>query len=78
MHDAELARAGLQKKLEQLQLDAANATGRANQLKDTLAQREDELKKLALADPKVQPSIEGKQVVKVIVVPDKLVNIVVK
>ncbi|HEV8412733.1 MAG TPA: leucine--tRNA ligase [Bryobacteraceae bacterium] len=39
---------------------------------------EDELKKLALADPKVQPSIEGKQVVKVIVVPDKLVNIVVK
>jgi leucyl-tRNA synthetase len=39
---------------------------------------EDELRKLALADPKVQPSIEGKQVVKVIVVPDKLVNIVVK
>jgi leucyl-tRNA synthetase len=39
---------------------------------------EDELKKLALADPKVQPFIEGKQVVKVIVVPDKLVNIVVK
>jgi leucyl-tRNA synthetase len=39
---------------------------------------EDELKKLALADPKVQPSIEGKQVVKVIVVLDKLVNIVVK
>jgi leucyl-tRNA synthetase len=39
---------------------------------------EDELKKLALADPKVQPFLEGKQVVKVIVVPDKLVNIVVK
>jgi len=39
---------------------------------------EEELKKLALADPKVQPSIEGKQVVKVIVVADKLVNIVVK
>jgi len=39
---------------------------------------EEELKKLALADPKVQPFIEGKQVVKVIVVPDKLVNIVVK
>jgi leucyl-tRNA synthetase len=37
-----------------------------------------ELKKLALADPKVQPFIEGKQVVKVIVIPDKLVNIVVK
>jgi len=39
---------------------------------------EDELKKLALADPKVQPSIDGKQVVKVIAIPDKLVNIVVK
>jgi len=39
---------------------------------------EEELKKLALADPKVQPSIDGKQVVKVIVVADKLVNIVVK
>jgi leucyl-tRNA synthetase len=39
---------------------------------------EDELKKLALADPKVQPFLEGKQVVKVVVVPDKLVNIVVK
>ena len=39
---------------------------------------EDELKKLALADPKVQPFTEGKQVVKVIVIPDKLVNIVVK
>jgi hypothetical protein len=26
----------------------------------------------------VQPSLEGKQVVKVIVVPDKLINIVVK
>ena len=35
------------------------------------------LEKAALADPKVQPFIEGKQVKKVIVVPDKLVNIVV-
>jgi leucyl-tRNA synthetase len=37
-----------------------------------------EVEKLALADPKVQPFIAGKQVVKVIVVPDKLVNIVVR
>ena len=36
------------------------------------------IQRSALADPKVQPFIEGKQVVKVIVVPDKLVNIVVK
>ena len=36
---------------------------------------EEELKRLALCDPKVQPSMEGKNVVKVIVVPDKLVNI---
>ena len=32
----------------------------------------------ALADEKVKPFLDGKQVVKVIVVPDKLVNIVVK
>jgi leucyl-tRNA synthetase len=37
-----------------------------------------ELERLALADPKVQPLIVGKLVVKIIVVPDKLVNIVVK
>ena len=36
------------------------------------------LEKLALADPSVQPFLAGKQVVKVIVVPDKLVNIVIK
>jgi len=36
------------------------------------------LETAALADPKTQPFIAGKQVVKVIVVPDKLVNIVVK
>ena len=38
----------------------------------------EELERLALIDPKTQASISGKQVVKVIVVPDKLVNIVVK
>ena len=36
------------------------------------------LEKLALGDAKVQTLLDGKQVVKVIVVPDKLVNIVVK
>jgi leucyl-tRNA synthetase len=36
------------------------------------------LEKLALGDTKVRPLLDGKQVVKVIVVPDKLVNIVVK
>jgi len=38
----------------------------------------DSLEKLALADTKVQPLLDGRQIVKVIVVPDKLVNIVVK
>jgi leucyl-tRNA synthetase len=38
----------------------------------------EELEKAALADPKVQPFLSGKQVVKVVVVPDKLVNIVVR
>ena len=32
----------------------------------------------AMADEKVKPFVEGKQIVKVIMVPDKLVNIVVK
>jgi leucyl-tRNA synthetase len=37
-----------------------------------------ELEASALADEKVQPFLAGKQVAKVIVVPDKLVNIVVR
>ena len=36
------------------------------------------LKERALADPSVRSWIEGKQIVNVIVVPDKLVNIVVR
>ncbi|MBR1681497.1 class I tRNA ligase family protein, partial [bacterium] len=39
---------------------------------------EEELKKIALESPKAKAGIEGKTVVKVIVVPKKLVNIVVK
>jgi leucyl-tRNA synthetase len=39
---------------------------------------QEELERLALADPKTQPFLAGKQVVKVVVVPDKLVNIVVR
>jgi leucyl-tRNA synthetase len=38
----------------------------------------EQLEKMALADAKIQPLIAGKQVLKVIVVPDKLANIVVK
>jgi len=37
-----------------------------------------EIEKLALADPKAHSFIDGKQVVKIIVVPDKLVNVVVR
>jgi leucyl-tRNA synthetase len=36
------------------------------------------LEKSALGDAKIQPLLDGKQIVKVIVVPDKLVNIVIK
>jgi leucyl-tRNA synthetase len=36
------------------------------------------LEKQAMGDAKIQPLLDGKQVVRVIVVPDKLVNIVVK
>jgi len=38
----------------------------------------DALEQLALSDEKVKPFVEGKAIVKVIVVPDKLVNVVVK
>ena len=38
----------------------------------------EDLEALAKADPKIHAQIDGKQIVKVIVVPDKLVNIVVK
>ena len=38
----------------------------------------EELEARARADEKVKPFLEGKQVVKVIVVPDKLVNVVVR
>ena len=34
--------------------------------------------KLALTDEKVKPYLDGKQVVKVVVIPDRLVNIVVR
>ncbi len=39
---------------------------------------EDEIRKMALEDEKVKEYLKGKQIVKVIVVPKKLVNIVVK
>jgi leucyl-tRNA synthetase len=42
------------------------------------AATEDRIKQAALADDKVRAAIAGKQVAKVIVVPKKLVNIVVK
>ncbi len=37
-----------------------------------------ELEKLAMEDPKIQPLLAGKTLVKVISVPDKLVNLVVR
>ena len=37
-----------------------------------------DLERLALADPKVHSFVDGKQILKVVVVPDKLVNVVVK
>ena len=38
----------------------------------------EELQEIALADEKVKAKIDGKEIVKVIAVPNKLVNIVVK
>jgi leucyl-tRNA synthetase len=39
---------------------------------------EDEIRRLAQADEKVAQHLNGRQIVKVIVVPQKLINIVVK
>jgi len=39
---------------------------------------EEEIRRLALAAPKVQATLDGQQVVKAIVVPGKLVNVVVR
>ena len=38
----------------------------------------EELQEIALADEKVKAEIDGKEIVKVIAVPNKLVNIVVR
>jgi len=38
----------------------------------------EEIEKVALSQPKIQGYIEGKQIIKIIVVPNKLINIVVK
>jgi leucyl-tRNA synthetase len=38
----------------------------------------EELEARAMSDEKVRPFVEGKQIVKVVVIPDKLINIVVK
>jgi leucyl-tRNA synthetase len=43
-----------------------------------LATGKDELERLALANEKVKPFLKGKQIVKLVVVPDRLVNIVIK
>jgi leucyl-tRNA synthetase len=43
-----------------------------------LGTEEAELKRLALANEKVQPFISGKEIVRIVIVPDKLVNIVVR
>jgi leucyl-tRNA synthetase len=39
---------------------------------------QDELGARAAADEKIKPCLDGKQIVKIVVVPDKLVNIVVR
>ena len=54
-----------------------NGKLRAKVAMDANISRED-MEKMALEDAKVKAAIEGKNVVKVIAVPKKLVNIVVK
>jgi len=47
-------------------------------LQVVLGTGKEELERLALANEKVKPFVEGKQIVKIVVVPDRLVNIVVR
>ena len=49
-----------------------------NTIKVALNSEEEVVKKLAMEDEKVSKHLEGKEIVKVIVVPNKIVNIVVK
>ena len=49
-----------------------------DKIETTAGQTNDELTKLALESEKTKPFLDGKTVVKTIVVPDKIVNIVVK
>lgn len=49
-----------------------------DKIETTTGQTNDELTKLALESEKTKPFLDGKTVVKTIVVPDKIVNIVVK
>ena len=72
MYDAELARESQAEVVLQIN---GKLRGR---LTVAFGKGKDELEALALADSKIQPLIAGKQIVKVVVVPDRLVNIVVK
>ena len=48
-----------------------------DRMKMSIQASEEEIKKAALARPKIQELIAGKQILKVVVIPKKLVNIVV-
>ena len=71
-YDAELAKEDLAEIVVQV-----NGKLRARMLA-AFGTTEEALRARALDDPKVRPLVDGKQIVKAIVVPDKLVNIVVR
>ena len=65
-------------KMNSIQL-VVQVNGKTRDLIETTAEAtQDELKALAQKSPKAQQFIEGKEIVKIIVVPGRLVNIVVK
>ena len=72
MYDAELARE------EEAEIVVQVNGKLRSRLRMPFGTPEDVLKQHALADAKVRAFIDGKEIVRVIVVPDKLVNIVVK
>ena len=66
-----------------LEMDEVNVVVQVNgKLRDKIdvprGIEQSELKDKVLAEPKIAKYLEGKQIIKVIIVPEKLVNIVIK
>ena len=62
LRDAEQARTTLQKKLQDLQADSENANSRTSQLKDSLAQRETQMRQIAVERDRLRTQLDEQSV----------------